>query len=232
MKRHARTAAFLASICLALAPAARAITIADFSADFQAVTPGTGWQYLWNSAGPLGNSANYTPLVWNTAFGGVYAVNPFLFPDPTEGYTALSNNYSHPGIPTPVPRYVIGAYTVQPGEEGVLSVSGFLEMLDPSRLPSNSDGLDLQILLGNTVVGSFSVPVSPVLSFSTLLGPASAGTQVYVAIGPGGHELYDAFRIDYEIDSQPVPEPASVFLLATGVAAMAARRRSRRLTKV
>lgn len=78
-----------------------------------------------------------------------FAVDPVVFPHAVEGYTALSDGYSHPGIPQPFSKFVIGAYTVQPGEDGVLSISGTVEMLDANRLPNNSDGLDLVLMLGD-----------------------------------------------------------------------------------
>ncbi len=199
---------------LSLVPAAGATTIADFAGDFQDVTPSTGWSYLWNGGGPLGDATNYASLQWNLAFGGVYAVDPVVFPHPVAGYAALSDGYSHPG---PFSRFVIGAYTVQPGEAGLLSISGTVEMLDPNRLPNNSDGLDLVLMLGDNILTSLVVPVTGVFHFSGNLGVAGAGETVFVAVGPGAHELYDAFQIDYAIDSTPVPEPSPLHLLALGM---------------
>ena len=202
---------------LSLAPAAGATTIADFAGDFQDVNPSTGWSYLWNAGGPLGNATYYASLQWNAAFGGVYAVDPVVFPHAVEGYAALSDGYSHPGVPQPFSKFVIGGYTVQPGEDGVLSISGTVEMLDLNRLPDKSDGLNLVLMLGDNILTSLVVPVTGVFHFSRDLGVVGAGETVFVAVGPGSTELYDAFQIDYDIDSTPVPEPNPLPLLALGL---------------
>src|SRR5258706_68628 len=35
----------------------------DFGADLRQTTPTTGWQYLWNANGPIGNASNYVALM-------------------------------------------------------------------------------------------------------------------------------------------------------------------------
>ena len=43
---------------LALAGQASAdLIVGDYTADYQAVTPASGWAYLWNNSGPIGNLA-------------------------------------------------------------------------------------------------------------------------------------------------------------------------------
>ncbi|NJS38341.1 MAG: hypothetical protein HC783_04230, partial [Rhodobacteraceae bacterium] len=41
------------------------VVVADFQDAFQGGSPATGWSYLWNQGGAIGNSANYAALQWN-----------------------------------------------------------------------------------------------------------------------------------------------------------------------
>src|SRR6478736_6641201 len=44
-------------------PQADGALLTSFQSAFQPTTPAPGWAYLWNNAGPIGNPANYTPLL-------------------------------------------------------------------------------------------------------------------------------------------------------------------------
>src|SRR4051812_4576952 len=52
-------------------PQAHGALITSFATAFQPFTPEPGWGYLWNNAGPIGNPANYTPLLPTS--GGRYS---------------------------------------------------------------------------------------------------------------------------------------------------------------
>ncbi len=57
---------------------ARGETITSFQGAFQFPTPAPGWSYSWNSGGPIGDPANYTPLMPNAS--GLYTVNGGAIP--------------------------------------------------------------------------------------------------------------------------------------------------------
>src|SRR5215204_2668639 len=59
------------------------VNVADYQDDFRTGTPGAGWSYLWNANGPLGNRANYAPLVADN--GRYESVANGVYPDPAPG---------------------------------------------------------------------------------------------------------------------------------------------------
>ena len=92
MRRIVLTLTMLAASVAAL-PASAAV-VADYQDEFG----GTGWSYLTNSNGPLGNPANYTPL---TLSGGGYSA---------PGTSAVAGKsagapdpVAYPPVPTPAP---------------------------------------------------------------------------------------------------------------------------------
>src|SRR5262245_46660904 len=93
---------------------------AEYQADFTTVgAPKPGWSYLWNANGPIGNPANYVPLVRDTNFGGDFETQANgLIPDaaPGSNLAATATNV-FPGQGTAqaadaIERFVIAAYTV------------------------------------------------------------------------------------------------------------------------
>ena len=104
------------------------VNVADFTDEFQLGTPRTGWRYLWNASGPLGNPANYAPLVadngrYETAAGGTY-------PDAAPGSSLaigsspvdlLQYPYAIPGLPDMPVTFV------RPGQGRLQNESGGFE---------------------------------------------------------------------------------------------------------
>src|SRR5689334_3461752 len=101
-------------------------TIADYSGEFisgsfagqtRAGLSNDGWNYLTNSGGAMGTSANYTAMPWNTSLLAFSA-------DGTTAGGYLKNGPSVPGRGTsngsPVDRFSIAAYTLQAGESGAV----------------------------------------------------------------------------------------------------------------
>ena len=63
--------------------------VANYRNQFTAGTPAAGWRYLWNSGGPISNSANYTALLPTP--GGTYDVDGIDgLPGPDRGPTSIS----------------------------------------------------------------------------------------------------------------------------------------------
>lgn len=82
-RRLACSAAPAAVLILAISPIAHAVVVADYEDDFQVGTPATGWSYLWNANGPLGDPDNYEPLVPDN--GHYETVQNTAYPDAAPG---------------------------------------------------------------------------------------------------------------------------------------------------
>jgi hypothetical protein len=104
---------------------AQSVNVADFQDEFQVGTPRPGWSYLWNANGPLGNPANYAPLVADN--GRYESVANGTYPDPAPGsFVAAGTSpvdlahypYDLPGLP-PMPQTI-----VRPGQGRVQDAAG------------------------------------------------------------------------------------------------------------
>ena len=205
-----------------------AATIADLTGDFTPVTVATGWQYLRNTA-LIGSSANYVPLLWAPAHNR-FNVDGVNHPTPGFDYTFLQGSgMSHPGPGTAqggaFNGYMIAAYTVQPGESGLVTlVNGSIRGTDPAGASGASNGWDVRIFIGDDQSGPvLTFPWSlGSASFSQSLGPLGVGDTVFVAFGPNGNHLFDSVALQFQLDSTPIPEPHSALQIGMGLCALLA----------
>ena len=107
---------------------AQPVNVADYRDDFQVGTPGPGWSYLWNANGPLGNPANYVPLVadngrYETAAGGTYPDAPpgSSLALGTSAVDLVQYPYVIPGLPDMPTTFV------RPGQGRLQNESGGFE---------------------------------------------------------------------------------------------------------
>ena len=208
------------------------ITIADFQSGYvagttdgatRAATQADGWNYLCNSAGVIGTSANYTGLGWDTA-NNAYVNGTDYYP--FVGYhPVLYTITMHPGEGTSegsaVDRFFIAAYTIQPGEGGQVTIAD--SSIEDYGILSN--GVQLCVYVNDALKTNFIQAGGAVAgSFNGSLGDLSAGDTVYVAVGPNGSYPYDTSRISFALT---IPEPATLALLAIGGGLALIRRRRR-----
>lgn len=133
-----RVAGGVALSALALAVASRPaqaqvapVNVADYQDDFQ-VAPGgaNGWSFLWNANGPLGNPANYVPLVVDN--GRYETVANGAYPDPAPGSSLLvtsgpADPLRYPELPGLPPLPPLPQTFVRPGEGRSQNASGGIE---------------------------------------------------------------------------------------------------------
>jgi len=195
---------------LAFAFCANAAIIADHPADYTTLVPTTGWSYLTNTGGAIGDDSNYTPLFWNSTVSA-YAYAATGSWGWSGRYTYLRNDRIHPGPGGAIPEYAILAYTVQPGEEGGGNLTGYIIGDDLSGL---SDGWDLRIYVGNSLISAATIgwSAAPQL-FTAQLGTLVSGDTVYVALGPNGDHSYDRAVLGFQVET---PEPGSLALVGGG----------------
>src|SRR5262249_45159777 len=101
-------------------PEAKSSKVASYRAQFQGPTPAPGWQYLWNAKGPIGNPANYQPLLWIGKEYNTDGKGPIPRADPG-AYLRLMQDNGHPGrgvvnSAAKLDYCAIAAYTIQPGD--------------------------------------------------------------------------------------------------------------------
>ena len=214
---------------IALSALCGAGVIADLVSDFQPVAFPPGWQYLRNT-GPIGTSANYVQLLWDVGsdrYDVTGAGTPAVVPTGLDYTQLTSSGTTHPGQGiaqgAPENRYFIAAYTVQAGENGLVSVSGTLTGLDRSGAGGNSNGWDIRVFVGDTQAGGtqifpWSTSAGP---FAQALGLLDVGDEIYVALGPNGSHLFDSARLSLQLTSSTIPEPTTILTCALGMALLA-----------
>lgn len=224
-RRLAAAAATLIGICAALLPgnAARAqIVVATYSTDFQAPTPTTGWNYLYNRNGAITNSANFVSLVGNANAGNpVYTVdgNPSLPRAAPGSFVFFGSTGGHPGQGAVENAggfdvYAIAAYTVSaPGSYAITNSS-------INRPSSSGVSVEIRVFVNNNApLVSNSVGQSTI-NFNTGLGNLTPGDLIYVAVGPNLSHGFDSFNFNYSITNNSVvaaPEPGAIVLVASGL---------------
>ena len=202
------------------------VIVADYGDDFAGPSPAAGWSYLWNENGPIGNAANYTPMLWaNGAYDsdGVPGV-----PDNSSnlrwGHLNAGGGHTGPaqGQGQATSRFVIAAYTV--------GVPGTYEIINSNYVDGNGgcgDGAEVRVYVNNSLALTASFPNGGSTPFNTNLGTLQAGDVIYVCAGPGNsNDFCDGFTWDYSIlrvqalDGQRVdfPTPAHVKVNAGSVA--------------
>ncbi|NQT41280.1 MAG: autotransporter-associated beta strand repeat-containing protein, partial [Planctomycetes bacterium] len=194
--------------------------VADYVGDFlpgtvngqtRPVVAADGWDYMWNAGGVIGTAAgNYSSLPWWSGqnqynfdgAGNLPRANP-------AAYVNLIGTGGHPGRGVNqggvVDRYAIAAYTIQPGENGFLSIdnSSF------SVAGGGSNGVDLRVYVNDTLMTDFIAPgAGGAIPFDMVLGTLNAGDTVYVAAGPNLTDGNDAFGLGYQLVTTADPSIA------------------------
>jgi hypothetical protein len=147
------------------------VPVADYQDDFSTTGFPAGWRYLWNANGPLGNPANYVPLVLdngryetqansaypdpapgNSLAAGTGPIDPLLFPpDPVFG--PYPNTFVRPGAGIAAgggfERAIILAYTFSAqdiaaggGGDAYLTAYDFAVAASPA---GTSDGVSARV---------------------------------------------------------------------------------------
>jgi len=202
-----------------------AAVITTFQDAIQPNSPASGWSYLWNSGGEIGDSANYTPLLptahpryyYNTdGIAGLPSVPPGsytyfgienanLTPGGHPGQGPGNNAQGNQG--NTIERYAIAAYT--------LSTSGNIAITNGTlrNTDSSQDGLSLRVYANDSLFFSSNTnPGNSFLNFAPNLGDLNVGDTVYVAIGPRNHDRQDSFALEYsiEVTDEVIPEPTTL----------------------
>jgi hypothetical protein len=176
-----------------------------YTRDFKGPEPTQGWRYLWNKDGNIGNSSKYALLPWN-ASQGAYAGDPMVYPAPAPLSCAqLSNALGHPGGGTDsgggMDRFVIAAYTLQPGQGGKTAIS---LAMNYKRQDVNGGRIELRVYVNDNLHGSMLIASSPTeYQILSQLGDLKAGDTVYVCVGPDREDGSDSFKYDFTI--YPIP---------------------------
>lgn len=216
---------FLASMALGtiltLCGSAMATTIADYTTDFQSSTPATGWTYMCNSQGAIGDPSNYSALAWNSN-QSVYTQGGADYPT-AAGYLWMEKWSVQPGYgaaddPSGVGRYAIAAYTIQAGEAGQVSITNSaVKTWNGYNADANAYGVTLSVYVNNssTPINTITGIFDTAQSFDWTLGTLKEGDVVYVAVGPTGPTSYaTATNLSFTLSS--IPEPSTILMMLSG----------------
>jgi len=202
----------------------------DIAASFSiASNPNGPWTY-----GSLSGST-FTPLTVSSAsVGSGYWTTGAGFPVVLANNTGSTVNFSSWSLPTdmlnlhPDPTGIESDVRWTAPSSGTYSIAGLFEGVDPSG-PTTTD---VHVLLNGSSLFSDNISSYLVPSAFSFLESLSAGDTVDFAVGFGtdGNYLFDSTGLAGSITAvspAPTPEPATLFLLATGLAAISSRRKKK-----
>lgn len=170
--------------------------IAHYQGDYRDTSPAPGWQYYWNSQGPIGQSSQYTAMLSNGSFYDSDGT-PGL-PDATDlAYGSMKKRGGHPGRGISQgqtnDRYVIAAFTVNRAGDYRIVQS---EIIDSG---CTRNGGVIELYTNDSLIQQSTY--GPVMaSFDISVGSLVAGDTVYVAVGPDGTDGCDGFLWDYKLE--------------------------------
>ncbi len=197
---------------------ARAADVARYQHDFALTgAPIPGWSYLWNANGPMGNPANYVPLVRDTR-GNFETQANGVWPDSGPGGSiAITPTTIYPGQGTSggnTERFAIAAYTVTAAD---VAASGGGAQMAPWNftVADTSDGMHPAIYVNSSLAVSVNLGPGDSYSSSTYppvsLGALKPGDTIYVAIGAGRTNNGDRLDLDYTISLSSTLKVLSTF---------------------
>ncbi len=203
------------------------VIIADYRDDYPAGTvsgepadfrdgSGFGWQYLWNAptnwvfgeqydgaSGAITETDCFRHLLWSDSDNWRVDSDNLLTNGSPGEYLHLHSTGGHPGSgwnttdmqPTYtnyLNRYAIAAYTV--AESGSYNIIESMLYTD-----SSADGIDLIVMVNDTVIEHNYLGKALTADFDTDLGELAVGDTIYVGIGPNAHRQADGFQLDFSI---------------------------------
>jgi hypothetical protein len=161
----------------------------DYVDDFEAGTPPSGWQYLWNPNSAFGDEG-YVEMDWQS-----WRYHPVG----TSNFPYLGATFVHPGDgfdeTGTVQRYSIAAFTAP--ADGVYSIADSFFDLNENTV----NGVNIQAhISGQSVIelGQFSSS-SLTGDFDGELGFANAGDVIYVGVGANASKGADGASWDFSI---------------------------------
>jgi hypothetical protein len=203
-------------------------SVYDIAGDFSiASNPNGAWTY-----GSLSGST-FTPFTVSSAsIGSGFWTTSSGYPVVVANNTGAAVLYSSWNLPTdmlnlhPSSTGIASDVRFTAPSTGMYSIGGLFEGVDPH--PTSTD---VHILLNGSSslfsdnIGSYDVP-----STFSLLESLSSGDTIDFAVGYGvdGSYVYDSTGLSGSITQEsltPIPEPATLFLMGTGLAAIGLRRR-------
>lgn len=197
-----------------------AAVAADYTDDFAFAGPAAGWEYVWNENGPVGDDANYSPLLPS---GTQYDQNGIAgLPDAEPGaFVSLNAQSGHPGRGAGdapgdgIDHAAIAGFTV--------GISGSYDILAALSRRIVGGTIDVDVFRNNDLLLSLN-GIANSNTFSTSLGNLNKGDTIYFALGPNGADGSDGTNFDFTL-FVTVPEPGSALLLSLGGLAFLRRRR-------
>ncbi len=172
--------------------------VAAYQPDFTSGTPAQGWSYLWNNAGPIGQSSNYTALQWNGSYYDSDGVGGL--PDASDlAYGSLRATRGHAGRGInqgqATDRFVIAAYQV--------SQAGNYRIVQSQVTHTGcafGNGSEVRLYVNDSFIQSQSYNPGGQTTFDSAVGSLNSGDTIYVALGPNGKDGCDSFAWDFTID--------------------------------
>lgn len=213
--------ALLVLLVPALAPAATFDAAADFSAS---QNPNGAWTYGYLSGSTFtaytsANTEFYGASTWNRPLPSASDTYPLVFYNGTGGALSYGTGSILPGELgiTSGPEGQVGVIRWTAPEAGLFDVAATFTRDDIGTM-------QVSVLLNGSAV--FDAPLDaqdPAAAYSSQLS-VGAGDTLDFAIGVGADGSYVGDTADVTATIAAVPLPAGVWLLATGIAALGARR--------